>query len=338
MKTIFYLLFFTFLLLTINTACQNKVSAIENEYAAITVDTAYTDVKGFVLSSTFHNGKYYVFCGEKLYTMRQNGMLESVENITLLSDHPNGIPDYRIRLRNNKVQIRRLLQEYDFIFDFATREWMKAPADNTIYEDDNYIISRKSYGEFGGFVYFTDKKTGAKYETLCLCDIMANYFQNKYYITSYLPHKSGFSSIIEIDNPHSLSLATPEKIERMEETYLSTYIDENKEQLHSGSRIILDKSEIQIHATFIHKGRLLAIYTVGSPGIYSQENSVYIGAITKGELNPIYTFSPKMHVKYEHQLPDEGQFLSFNTQDGVFGFINITPEKISIHYMLNKKD
>jgi hypothetical protein len=323
------------------TACSEgkpKETVIENVYATISIDTTYTDAKGFVLASTFHNGKYYVFCGENMYVMKQNGVMESIEKITLHTDLFNQIPDYRIKVEDDgNIIIRYLGYEYDRVFEFNKREWIKVPADNIIYEDESYIIERESYGEFGGLVYFRDKATGAKYEALCPYGIKVNYFQNKYYVTSYLAHLSGFSSIIEIEDPHLLHSASPEQARRTGEIETLPYIQDNKEFLKKGSKVIFNKIGMRIHTTFVHKGRLLIVYTEGNPALYTkQENMVHIAAVTSGELEPVYTFKPKMRMKYDGTLSDGSQFLSFNAEDGDFGFIHITSEKVAIHYMLGR--
>jgi len=340
MKINRYLTVVFILVLLYITACSEgkpKETVIENVYATISIDTTYTDIRGYVLSSTFHNGKYYVFCGENMYVMKQNGVAESVESITLITDRVYQVPDYRIKVKDDgNIVIRYIDGKYDRIFDFNSREWLKVPVDNKIYEDDKYIVERESYGEFGGLVYFIDKATGAKYEALCPYGIMVNYFQNKYYVTSYLAHMIDYSSIIEIEDPHLLHSATPEQAQRIRETGFSTYIRDNEEQLWKGSKLIFDKSEIRIHTTFVHKGRLLIVYTENTTSYEGQENKVYIAAVTSRELEPIYAFKPKMRMKYNGILSDGSQFLSFNTEDGDFGFIHVTSEKIDIHYMLRR--
>lgn len=76
------------------------------------------------------------------------------------------------------------------------------------YEDDNYKVYCGCVGEFGGAVYFEDKKSGNIHSTESTCPIMIDCRDGVYYITSTLAHLSGFTSLKSIDNPQTLTDST----------------------------------------------------------------------------------------------------------------------------------
>src|ERR1700743_293202 len=62
-----------------------------------------------------------------------------------------------------------------------------------MYEDDNYIVNSSCSGEFGGSLYFIDKKTNIKYECRCNCAVSLLKNNGKYNVTASLAHLAGFT-------------------------------------------------------------------------------------------------------------------------------------------------
>lgn len=73
-----------------------------------------------------------------------------------------------------------------------------------LYEDENYIAYSTCRGEFGGVLYFFDKRTGLTHfvESTCARSVIR---QSKgYYILSSLGHMMGSASLIRLGNPSAL--------------------------------------------------------------------------------------------------------------------------------------
>ncbi|PCJ30865.1 MAG: hypothetical protein COA99_17700 [Moraxellaceae bacterium] len=73
-----------------------------------------------------------------------------------------------------------------------------------IYEDEDYIVRSCCSGEFGGAVFFTNKKTKKVYSCEATCLASIEKVKDVYYLASCLPHGDGRSSIITIDDPSKL--------------------------------------------------------------------------------------------------------------------------------------
>ncbi|HEY4198738.1 MAG TPA: hypothetical protein VGM63_24525, partial [Mucilaginibacter sp.] len=75
-----------------------------------------------------------------------------------------------------------------------------------IYEDDNYLVSSTCSGEFGGSLYFQDKKTKELHECACTCDVNLIKDNEKYIVTASLSHLAGYTNVFQIADPSKLKL------------------------------------------------------------------------------------------------------------------------------------
>lgn len=74
------------------------------------------------------------------------------------------------------------------------------------YEDENYIVTSKCRGEFGGRIFFKDKKTDVVSIAYATCPVILHKINNKYHLTTSLDHATGFYEIYEIDDPDELTV------------------------------------------------------------------------------------------------------------------------------------
>lgn len=80
------------------------------------------------------------------------------------------------------------------------------------YEDENYTVATECHGEFGGEVYFKDKKDNTITVASATCPVVINKLNSKYYLTASLPHLSGFYNVYEIDDPKELVVKTNDSV------------------------------------------------------------------------------------------------------------------------------
>ena len=80
------------------------------------------------------------------------------------------------------------------------------------FEDENYIVTTKCNGEFGGEVYFEDKMDKTVTIAYSTCPVIINKHESKYYLTTSLWHLGGFYSINEISDPKELSIKSNDSI------------------------------------------------------------------------------------------------------------------------------
>src|ERR1700722_17794087 len=56
------------------------------------------------------------------------------------------------------------------------------------FEDENYLVTKTCSGEWGGTIWFKNKKTGITYACSATCPVAVNKINGKYFITNTLAH------------------------------------------------------------------------------------------------------------------------------------------------------
>ena len=72
------------------------------------------------------------------------------------------------------------------------------------YETDEWTIEACCRGEWGGSVTFTNKKNQRQYTTQATCLAKLEVSDGAFYLYNYLPHLSGFTSVIQLKDIESL--------------------------------------------------------------------------------------------------------------------------------------
>jgi hypothetical protein len=86
--------------------------------------------------------------------------------------------------------------------------------DTAFFQDENYYVRRTCSGEFGGSIWFRNKKTGIEYSCAAKCPVIVNKIENKYIVTTSISHFQGFASVFEIKNPDSMDIFQKPEPER----------------------------------------------------------------------------------------------------------------------------
>lgn len=135
--------------------------------------------------------------------------------------------------------------------------------DIPIFEDTFYRIRAISSGEFGGSVYFFDKKT--KKTFACPSYSTKNIFKiNKsYFIINSLAHMGGSTEIYKIDDPQKMYLIKDkEQIENSSWAYnQETY--KTIKGCFNGVKTIIDTLDIMSTASFVRNNNIYCIYSDG---------------------------------------------------------------------------
>jgi hypothetical protein len=116
-----------------------------------------------------------------------------------------------------------------------------------LFEDENYISFCRCRGEWGGTVYFYNKKTKKTYFTEATCANSIIKKENKYMVLSHLGHMLGRSYLEAISFPERLSSID---LKNMNETP-PDYSD------RSNSGLVFNYHEIQIFSSFVYKNRTI---------------------------------------------------------------------------------
>ncbi len=123
-----------------------------------------------------------------------------------------------------------------------------------LYSDTTYEVWKTCSGEWGGTVYFKNKKTEKIYCAKATCPVSVDKINNNYYISNSLSHLLGNSDIMEITDPEKMEqtpkipLYHPDIITREYESHSS-----------KGTEKLIDSSGIIIMSSFVYKQKLYSI-------------------------------------------------------------------------------
>lgn len=128
------------------------------------------------------------------------------------------------------------------------------PPPGLLYNDPKYEVWKTCSGEWGGSVYFKNKKSGKIYYAEATCPVSVNKINNKYYISNSLSHLFGSSDILEINDPEKMEQTTktplyhPDIITREYESHSS-----------KGTKKLIDTVGAVIMSSFVYKQKLYSI-------------------------------------------------------------------------------
>ena len=351
-----YLVPATILLLTF--ACNRKpaptevlpVYLTETPYVTIASDTVYTELdgrfwKGILHKDTFHgiyisNESYFGYPVKKFITFDKFGGNLRIQDIA-------GEIYYFLCRSSFKVVNDSILFVPESSTDavYSNRQIGRWQTVHNVfvpnYEDDDYIVTSTDNGEFGGMVYFRDKRSGKLYGAVANSVVAINYFMGNYYVTTYLGHMQGWSSIIKIPDPRRL-------------TELDGYIGEyemwtNDSYSREGTELLYEAFDLELLSSFVHKGRLLHVYTdksnVHLVALNNEDGILYLSvdnmdaydlALKNKVLDEVYTFEDIDFVRLIQQKDWKYQQLMFYTKDPhKSGIMEVTPDTIRLHYIVN---
>ena len=188
---------------------------------------------------------------------------------------------------------------------------LKSKTSRIFYEDELYLVSKECYGEWGGLIIFENKKSKKKFSSISTCPISVIKKDDKYIITNTLAHGSGFSDILEIENPE------------MMEKYSKKF---NKNSSQRGTRKIIDTIGVLTLATFINNGEFNFITTDFKKTYISKiENSKFVNILELSQ-NGIWSYDPELIDFNNHKY----LFLINNQNKGYF---DIFKNEIKIYYV-----
>lgn len=200
-----------------------------------------------------------------------------------------------------------------------------------IYEDEQFRVLKTAHGEWGGMVYFLDKKSEKIYRGHSNEAINVNKFNGNYYVTSY---SDPFSTVYEIADPKRM-----ESFKGDMSDIINNRAENNEEERYKmdGLRCLVDTSSMHIICSFVHKGRMLQMWNE-----YPSSRKVYLTEIVDNELKHRFTFNFRTQVNYLYNQEKDRHVLNFRIpqketkEDRLFGTIEIDYEKIKIHFLKSK--
>jgi len=184
--------------------------------------------------------------------------------------------------KKNVFEIKEILIERKFD---RTKTENNTEKKKVLFEDEQYIIKGTCMGEWGGTTWFENKKTGKIYSCQSTCPKSINKIESKYIITNSLAHMSGYSEIIEVDNPENLDIFEKPKPRKDINGNSIYYAGDFESNSRKGVKVIWSKDETLTLLSFLYKEVLYHVMTF--------DNSTYLTSIQKGELKIIDKISEK---------------------------------------------
>ncbi|MBD8387414.1 hypothetical protein [Dysgonomonas sp. BGC7] len=333
-------LFLIVFFVTITSACSqnkkvghNKIN-IETPYVSIEIDTIVLQTEKECFAAIQFDGKFYAYGLDKGYNLFAFDEDGDFIGSSLLPDKI----DRHWMLNYAKKDNQLLVVDYSHMdismYQIDTKLSKLKKIKNSeapIYEDEQFIVLKTTHGEWGGMVYFLDKKTKKIYRGYSNEAINVNKFNGNYYVTNYLGHLMGHSSVYEINDPIKMEIFKGTKNDLINNRAESS---EKERYKMDGLRCLVDTFDMNIICSFVHKGRMLQMWNE-----YPSSNKVYLTEIVDNKLEHRYTFNIETQVNYLYNLEKDRHFLNFSIlreeteEDKLFGTIEIDNEKIKIHFL-----
>lgn len=299
-----------------------KNSKANSEFE-ITKDTFEFQIEGDLRKVTYFNDKYYCM----FQTNREN-ISNSFKKMVILDKNGKFIEDvfvpeviqdmnyYNIRIENDSLFLQRAqFNEENFVLGKYIANFQ--PTETRafkIYKDEQFNVYSTCRGEWGGTVFFQDKKTNELFEASSTCPIVVNKIGKEYYVTNYLGHMVGFTSVIKI--------ADPRKLEKSNWNFKSCFGSKKIK----GIEIVFDTTDFYIPTSFEVKDKLVHIF--------SDEKGTYISKIENKQIKPIYTFDFKFYPQFNQQLENGKQVLTFEVaENGKDGILIIDENQLNFKFL-----
>lgn len=193
----------------------------------------------------------------------------------------------------------------------------------TFFEDNDYVVRKTCSGEWGGTIIFKNKKTGIEYCCGSTCPVVVNKISGKYIVTNTLAHLIGFSEIIEIENPSSMS---PFKLSKPRKSNGITirHVGDDESKSVAGTRKLVDSTGILTLASFLYKEELFHIITDFSSTFLAKIHNGKFVAINKISNKSIWTYNPEVITTIDNR------YIVFFENKDVSGYLEILGNEISL--------
>lgn len=189
-----------------------------------------------------------------------------------------------------------------------------------LYNDDNYIITSTCSGEWGGSLYFKDKRTQKQYECECTCAVNIVKSYKGYNVTASLSHMSGFVNIFEIADPRNLKLYNRDYLKRKK----IIYVGDNESKSELGKTKLIDSIGVTVTASFNYNSQIYYIT--------EKYKKVSIDIIANKKLVPIDDLSRlNIWTDYSQNRKNDNQQAFTFSNDQNTGFVLIENNKLAFY-------
>lgn len=246
---------------SINYDCSIKdVVRFDNKYL-IQNDVYEEGIEFVLLNDNFKRDKKYVHhLNQKDFEFRSiwvNG--DTIFGNRFIGTVYDEMLMYQIYYFTSKTLKWNLISEKQIL----AKNYSSGDLDIPFYEDGKYKVRAVSAGEFGGAVYFLNKKTHKTFSCPSMSTKNVFKMENCYYILSSLPHMTGSTQLLKIADPEKMyKIKTKNQLENP-----SWYYNEKTEKYiggcFDGVETIIDTFSILTTASFVKDNTIYCIYSDG---------------------------------------------------------------------------
>lgn len=325
-----------------------RVTHFKNKYVSIDFDTVYVDCDLDLGSMILLDDTYYIFSRrmfdmtnfrdwtDKFYAFSKTGERLSETDISQVFNSY-----YYLHCQNDTLvaRIGSRKRAKTLYFDKHKQNWKPfREAESPLFEDETYYVTSSCSGEWGGTVFFRDKRSGTIYEGSSTCPVKVTEYKGKYYVSNFLGHMRGHSTLYEIEDPRNMSIYTGDRPKA--DNLINQRECKSTEGMKKWLDIIGRSRTMELLSSFVRNNRLLHLY--------SDNNDVYICQLADGDsvideaknsrIQHVYRFKTPMSnnpwIKFSRT--NYHQLHLHTDQSDVGVIMEITPSTIFVHYIIRK--
>lgn len=298
MKRYLFILFSTLTLFACETKTQGDHKSVSTNQSAginLFIDTLSIPISGNVVNVAWFRSNFYAMfeTSRKNTSARFKKMIVFNKKGDIIEDVflPKEIQEMvycDLIVSNDSLYIKETQFEKanivlgEYVADFAITKTKDFP----IFKDSVYDIYSVCNGEFGGTIYFQNKRTKKGYEAASSCPIVVNKIDNLYYVTNS-------TSILKVQDPQKL-----ENSNLNFKTHQGSLFSKGIETLFDTVDFDMD---FGIATSFVGDQGLL--------NLYSDKQGTYIGEIENKRMKPVYKFPFKFSANFNQQFDNGKQLL-----------------------------
>lgn len=178
-----------------------------------------------------------------------------------------------------------------------------------LFEDDEFVVFNDCHGEWGGTIYFFDKKTKKIYYTESTCANTVIKDKGNYLVLAHLGHMLGSSELKSIPDPRMLTQAKENEINKTKNGAALGYMDKTEAYTK-----IFDFSSCLIFSTFLYNDRQIFIVN------YFQRT--FLAEIINNEIQIIHPFFNDGLYMDSPVTSTYGDYILINNYDNGYKFGN----------------
>ncbi|WP_172277994.1 hypothetical protein [Chryseobacterium sp. LAM-KRS1] len=321
MKNIFQIFIFIFFM----QSCHPQELKIDYE-------TIEIDIPGSPGPWLKHNSKYYCYfqtdndkfssgSNHNFYILDEEGKVNSKISV------PEKLQTYYydLYIKNDSIFTTEYYNHHTFYLDEKNKKWIETKKGiDLVYEDKEYTVYTRDFGEWGGITWFKDNLTHKQYE-IAATNPVINKFDNAYYLTT-----SKF--ILKISDPKKLEISK-EAYDYKKAVLAERYFREGSNSMKGGEMIYIDttdvKSKYSIATSFIANNKFYHLFNDGI--------STKIGIVENKKLTPILDLKSDLRPfkwYYDTRNPiqnNQYQTIQFSIKGkNNFGIIEINKNHINV--------